>query len=136
MSTFLELGRDVLNQQSFSVLLGCQLNDLSEGKAILELPVKPEFLQQNGFVHGGLLSYLADNALTFAGATVLGPQVLTSEYKINYLKPALGEKLLAEATVVSSSKRQATCECKILAVTPEEEKPVVVALGTIVSTLK
>lgn len=79
---------------------------------------------------GGVISYLADNCLTYAGGSVLGNSV-TSEYKINYLRPAKGEKLLARANIIYAGKRQATCECKIFVVTNIEEKLVAGAQGTI-----
>jgi len=43
------------------------------GIAELKVAIKPELKQQNGFVHGGVISYAADNALTYAGGSVLGP---------------------------------------------------------------
>ncbi|SDG94179.1 uncharacterized domain 1-containing protein [Aneurinibacillus thermoaerophilus] len=78
------IGQHALAAQSFSRLLGTKLMVFQPGEVVLELPVHEKLLQQNGFVHGGVLSYAADNALTFVGGSVLGPNVLTSEYKINY----------------------------------------------------
>jgi hypothetical protein len=39
---------------------------------VLEMPIREELLQQNGFVHGGVVSSLADTALAFAGGSALG----------------------------------------------------------------
>jgi len=64
--------------------LGTKIVDFAIGSVILETPIKENYLQQNGFVHGGVLSYAADNALTFAGGSVLGIDVLTLEFKINF----------------------------------------------------
>ena len=50
--------------QPFSVLVGTTLETIEPGLAQLALPIKPELLQQHGFVHGGVIAYLADNALT------------------------------------------------------------------------
>lgn len=61
--------------QPFSQFLGTTLTRF-DTIAELELPLKPEFLQQNGFVHGGVISYLADNTLTFAGGIALSARVL------------------------------------------------------------
>ena len=109
----LALGREVLGRQAFSVLLGARLDAFEAGSAQLSLPLVPALLQQDGFVHGGVLSYLADNALTYAGGSVLG-KVLTSEFKINYLRPAIdAERLVAVATVVASGKSQAVCRCDV-----------------------
>lgn len=77
--------------QTFSRLLGAELNEFSEKLTELVIPVTGQIKQQNGYVHGGAVSYLADNALTFAGGTVLGAAVVMSEFKINYLKTTKGE---------------------------------------------
>jgi len=130
MSDLLEFGKQVLRDQPFSQLLGTELILFEEGVAELSLPVRDELKQQHGFVHGGVVSYLADNCLTYAGGSVLGNSV-TSEYKINYVRPAIGDKLIARSTVLSAGKRQAVCECRVYAVDKEAETLAAVAQGTI-----
>lgn len=66
---FLAFGRQALASQPFSQLLGAELTALEPGVVELQLPLAAQLLQQNGFAHGGVVSYLADNALTFAGGT-------------------------------------------------------------------
>jgi len=127
----LDFGKQVLREQPFSVLLGAELTEFEEGKAELSLVIRDELTQNFGFVHGGVLSYLADNCITFSAASVLG-KCVTSEYKINYVRPAIGETLIARSTVLSSGKRQATCECKVYVLSDKSEKLVAVALGTII----
>ncbi|MEJ6001739.1 PaaI family thioesterase [Paucibacter soli] len=129
---FLAMGREVLAQQAFSQLLGAELTALEPGKAELQLPLTDKLKQQNGFAHGGVLSYLADNALTYAGGTALQVPVVTSEFKINYLRPGLGERLIARAEAVHVSKSQAVCRCEVYAVSGGEEKLCALAQGTIV----
>lgn len=131
MSELFEFGKGILESQPFSVLLGTELEIFEPGTAVLTLVVREELKQQHGFVHGGVLSYLADNALTYAGGSVLGDSV-TSEYKINYLRPAIGKKLVAKATVLSSGKNQAVCQCNVIAIADEGERIVAVAQGTII----
>jgi uncharacterized protein (TIGR00369 family) len=134
---FLDKGREVLESQPFSCFMGAELTSLSQGNAELTLLVRDSFKQSYGYVHGGVVSYLADNCLTFAGATLLG-NCVTSEFKINYVLPAIGEKLIAKSTVLSCGLRQAVCECRIYILKNEAvlktEEPVLiaVALGTIV----
>lgn len=130
MSDLLKFGKDILQSQPFSVLLGSELTSLEVGSAEITLPVRDNLKQQHGFVHGGVVSYLADNCLTYAGGSVFGDCV-TSEYKINFLRPAIGEILVARSTVLSSGKRQAVCECKIFVVGEKGEVLVAVAQGTI-----
>jgi uncharacterized protein (TIGR00369 family) len=133
MESLMELGREVLAQQPFSTFLGAQLIALEPGSAVLELPLRDELRQQHGFAHGGVLSYLADNALTFAGGASLRVPVVTSEFKINYVRPAVGTRLIARARTVHAGRRQAVCHCDIYALTGtgEGETLVAVAQGTI-----
>ena len=128
---YLEVGRQILASQPFSVLLGAELLDFGEGYAELGVPITDGLKQQNGFVHGGVISYAADNALTFAGGSVLGLSVLTLEFKINYLRPVVGEKLIARAKAVYAGRNQATCRCDVLSLSDGEEKLVAIAQGTI-----
>ena len=126
------LGQRALTTQPFSALLGTELLAFAEGRAELGLAVRPELLQQHGLVHGGVLAYLADNALTFAGGSVLGEAVLTSEFKINYVRPARGERLVARAVVLASGQTQAVCRCEVYSIAGEQENLCAAAQGTIV----
>lgn len=128
---FLELGRQVLANQPFSVLLGAELLSLSPGRCELGLALTPQLRQQHGFAHGGVVSYLADNALTYAGGTAMQVPVVTSEFKVNYVRPAVGERLVARAEAVHHGKSQAVCRCEVYAVQGGQEKLCAVAQGTI-----
>lgn len=127
----LKMGRAVLAMQPFSRMLGTEMTAFGEGEAELTLELREEHRQQHGFAHGGLVSYMADNALTFAGGSVLG-DVLTVEYKINYQRPAKGARLIARAKVLSAGKRFATCACSIFALDDDGAEVLVAsAQGTI-----
>ncbi len=126
----LDRGRRVLSEQPFSVLIGSQLEKLDDRGVELSLGLRPDHLQQHGFAHGGVVSYLADNALTYAGGTVLGDSV-TLEFKINYVRPAIGEKLIARAHVKAYGKSQAVCDCDVYALKDGAEKLCATAQGTI-----
>lgn len=129
---FLAVGREVLASQPFSQLLGAELTALSPGKVTLELAMRDELRQQHGFAHGGVVSYLADNALTYAGGTAMRLPVVTSEFKINYVRPALGVRLVARAEAVAIGSSQAVCRCDVFAVSADGgEKLVAAAQGTI-----
>lgn len=132
MSTItLDAARQVLQAQPFSRLIGTDISRIDEGSIEFVLPIRDELLQQYGFVHGGVLSYLADNALTFAGAHGLGGAVVTSEYKINYLRPALQGTLIARAALVHAGKTQAISRCEIWVADGGEKKMVAAAQGTV-----
>lgn len=132
-TALMTLARSVLASQPFSVLIGAELVAIGDGSAELFIPCKPELCQQHGFIHGGVLSYAADNCITFAGGSVLGAASLTAEYKINYVRPAIGTGLRAQAKVISRGKRQVVCSCEILVEKDGESKLCAIALGTVMA---
>ncbi|WP_329482922.1 PaaI family thioesterase [Kribbella sp. NBC_01484] len=113
MELTFELAEKVLAAQPFSVLLGARLTAFGAGGATLELDIRDDLRQQNGYLHGGVLGYAADNAITFAAGTALGPEVLTGGFTISYLRPAQGTVLRAEAKVAHAGSRQASCTCEL-----------------------
>ncbi|CAG9246672.1 Uncharacterized domain 1-containing protein [Paraburkholderia unamae] len=131
MTDLLDRARGALHAQPFSVLLGTELMHVGADELTLRLPVREDLRQQHGFVHGGVISYLADNALTFAGALALGPRVVTAEFKINYLRPVLKGTLMARARVVHSARYQATCQCSVYVMENGDERLVAIAQGTV-----
>lgn len=131
MTDLLDRARGALHAQPFSVLLGTELMHVGVDELTLRLPVREDLRQQHGFVHGGVISYLADNALTFAGALALGPRVVTAEFKINYLRPVLKGTLMARARVVHSARYQATCQCSVYVMENGDERLVAIAQGTV-----
>lgn len=135
MKNLFDFGKAILESQPFSQLIGAELRVFEEGRAEIYLPVADKLKQQHGFVHGGAVSYLADNCLTYAGGSVLGDSV-TSEYKINFVRPAVGDALVAKSSVISIGQTQAVCECRVYSVLGADEKLVAIAQGTIVRARK
>ncbi|MPZ96462.1 MAG: hotdog fold thioesterase [Propionibacteriales bacterium] len=130
----LDLAQGLLAAQPFSSLIGARLTEFGADAAVLEIEIRDELRQQNGFVHGGVLSYAADNALTFAGGTALGAAVLTGGFTISFLRPVDGRTVRAHATVVHATSRQAVCRCDIYAL-DDGAPPVLCATaqGTVVA---
>ncbi|MGW0811945.1 PaaI family thioesterase [Streptomyces viridiviolaceus] len=128
----LTTAQKVLAAQPFSNLLGARLTAFDEGEATLELDVRDDLRQQNGFVHGGVLAYAADNTLTFAAGTVAGARLLTAGFTIDYLRPAAGTLLRARARVVRAGRSRVVCRCDISSVDDNGvETLCAVAQGTI-----
>ena len=127
-----QIATKIFQDQPFTQHLGAELISMGEREAEIKLDIQDHFKQQHGFVHGGVVSYLADNSITFAGGIALGGNSLTSEYKINYIRPAIGSYLLAKACAKSVGQTQATCVAEIYAVSDEGRKLCAIAQGTVV----
>ncbi|WP_026927893.1 PaaI family thioesterase [Granulicoccus phenolivorans] len=127
----LDVAQQVLAAQPFSAALGTVISQYDEAGTVLELPVQPQFLQQHGYVHGGILCYLADNALTFAGGYLLGTDILTAGVSITYLRPAQGERLIARASIQGSTSRTAATQVAIHVRSAGEDYLCAVGSGTV-----
>lgn len=123
----------VFDAQPFTRFLGAELTEVGPGSAEIRIRNRPELQQQHGFLHGGVLSYLADNALTFAGGLALGGDALTGEFKINYVRPAVGETFVARSNAVATTRRQAVCQCSVYAEDGDGQRLIAVAQGTILT---
>ncbi len=82
--------RDSLGRQSFLALLGAEATVVEPGHVVLELPFRDDLCQQNGFLHAGVLTSIADSACGYAALTLMsaGSDVLSVEFKVNLLSPA------------------------------------------------
>lgn len=112
MHDLLVLGKKSLAQQPFSCFMGAEFKIAERGYVVLSLPIKNEYKQNFGAIHGGVISYMADIGLAYAAASEIGDCV-TSELKINYLRPAVGDTLVAHAKAISIGSRQVVCECRV-----------------------
>jgi len=121
------LAQKVAQAQPFTRHLGAELLEARPGEVAFALEVRPEFYQHLGVAHGGVITALLDNALTFAGGTVLGAEVLTVEFKVNFLRPAQGSRLRAVGRVVHAGKRLAVVQGEVFS--EEEGGSRLVALG-------
>lgn len=128
----LDQARKVLAAQPFSALLGARLTSFGHGEAVLELAIREELLQHYGTLHGGVLGYAADNALTFAAGSVVGARLITAGFTIDYLRPAQGAVLRAHAQVVRAGRTRVVVRCDLSTVEGDGEATLcAVAQGTI-----
>ena len=127
------LAQRFLADQPFSRLLGARLTAFGDGTAALEIDIEEHHRNQQRLVHGGVLSYAADNVLTFAAGTVLGPGIVTRGLTIDYLQPARHGTLRATGTVTHHTDRQAVCSATVEMVGPDGVTVCAVAMGTAVA---
>lgn len=133
--TPLERATRVLTSQPFSLLVGAKVGHVERGRAELMLENRPELTQNNGYIHGGVIGYLADNASGCAASTMLpegAVSLVTSEYKLNLVRPAIGRRAISRGEVVKAGRRQCVVEARVYCETDAgEEKLVAIALATL-----
>jgi uncharacterized protein (TIGR00369 family) len=98
-------------------LIGARLGRLGPGFCSVELAYRDDLTQQHGYIHAGIVSAIADTAGGYAGFTLFpaDAEVLTVEYKLNLLSPAIGERLVAEAEVVKPGRTLAITRGEVYA---------------------
>jgi len=135
MNNIVDIAKQIFENQPFSKDIGAKLDILDNDNIQITIKLNNRHKQQHGFAHGGVISYLADNCLTFAGGIALGGDALTAEYKINYIRPSVGVMLLAKSHPLSVGKRQSVCCAEIFDVDEKGERSLCAyAVGTIVKT--
>ncbi len=93
-------------RQGLMRAIGAELSALGPGRCTVELPFSERVGQQRGLFHGGAIGAVADTAGGYAALTFLpvGSDVVTLEYKVNFLRPAAGERLVAEGSVLRAGR--------------------------------
>ena len=96
--------------------LGLQTVELGEGTAIIEMKATEDMANHSGFVHGGMISTLADSAMGRSLRT-LKPGVVRAmsfDLKLNFISAAkIGETLRATGRVVHAGRRTMVTECRV-----------------------
>ena len=109
--------RASLSRQSFMELLDAKPVEISAGRVVLEMAFRDDLCQQNGFLHAGVITSIADSACGYAALSLMSPgsDVLSVEFKVNLLAPAIGERFRAIGTVVRSGRTLTVCTGEVLA---------------------
>ncbi len=130
---FRERVRAIFERAPFIGDLGVALSGLGPGWCESVLAIAPKHLQQDGYIHAGVQATVADHTAGGAAGTVARPGdlVLTVEFKINLLRPAIGDRLRCRATVLRQGKTITVAESEVFARKDAEEKLVAKAMVTL-----
>jgi uncharacterized protein (TIGR00369 family) len=125
--------RDSFGRQSFMSTIGAEMVSVGRGTVEIRFPFSTKLTQQNGFVHAGAVTSIMDSACGYSALSVAPEEadVLSVEFKVNFLSPAIGESFVARASVKRAGKRLAVCAADAFAVRMGEEKLIATMLATI-----
>ncbi|GHM99508.1 thioesterase [Cytophagales bacterium WSM2-2] len=103
---------DSFAKQGLMKLLQANLKSVEDGLVVIECERNEGMTQQNGYFHAGVMTSIADSACGYAAHTKMkeGKDVLSVEFKINFLKPADTDKIIAIGKVLQSGKTLTVCE--------------------------
>lgn len=135
MENFESRVRASFAKQQFMSTLGASIAVKSRGHVEIEFPFGAGLTQQNGFVHAGAITSILDSACGYAALSVAGDDhdVLSVEFKVNLLAPAVGESFVARAQVKRAGKRLIVSAADAFARKSGQEKIVATMLATIMA---
>ena len=121
--------------QGLMTTLGAQLVRVSPGEVQIDLLPRPDLSQQHGYIHAGALTSVLDSACGYAALTVApaGFDVLTVEFKINFMRPAVADRFVAVGRVRKAGKTLTVCEGEVIGVRGTERTAIAVMQATIMN---
>lgn len=116
--------------QRLMATLGARLALVADGEVHIALPFAEHLCQQHGFLHAGAITSIVDSACGYAALTKAPPghEVLSAEFKINLLRPALGAHFLAIGKVQNAGRLLTVCTGEVRAFAADESAYKVIAL--------
>ena len=126
--------RESLARQRVMRLIGADLRRVEPGAVDIALAYREDLTQQDGYIHAGIITTLADSACGYAAYTLMpaGSGVLSVEFKVNLLSPAAGESFVAEARVLKAGRTLTVTRCDVYGRAGEQAKPIATMLGTMI----
>ncbi len=126
---------DGFKSQGLMATLGAQIVLVDDGHVQIALPFSAKLSQQHGYLHAGGISSILDTAYGYAALTRASSEykVVTAEFKINFMRPAIGERFLAIGKVLNSGKTLSVCTGQVRAFSGADYKVIAVMQATIVN---
>ncbi|GAC1509354.1 MAG: PaaI family thioesterase [Candidatus Dormibacteraceae bacterium] len=96
--------------------LGLETVETGEGTATVEMKTTEEMANHSGFVHGGMISTLADSAMgrSVRNVTTCVVRAMSFDLKLNFISVAkIGETLRATGRVIHAGRRTVVAECRV-----------------------
>jgi len=110
--------RESFARQVFMETLGASLLMVEPGRVDIVLPFGEALTQQDGYLHAGAVSSIADSACGYAALTLSEPgrEVLAIEFKVNLLSPGVGKSFRASGRVLRPGRTITACQADVFAV--------------------
>ena len=130
--------RSSFEKQGVMKTIGAALTKIAPGEVVIEFSYDTSLTQQHGYVHAGVVTTVVDSACGYAAYTLMASdsEVLTIEYKVNFMYPARGERFKGIGRVLRSGRTVTVCSGDVVAVENGKEKVVATMLATMISVAK
>ncbi len=130
--SFEEAVRASFARQGLMWTIGARIATVLPGRVVIELQRSNGSSQQQGLFHGGAIGAIADSAGGYAALSLMpaGSDVVTVEYKINFVRPALGTLLRADGQILRAGKSVTVARVDVTAIDGDNRQVVALLQGT------
>ena len=127
--------RASFGRQGLMRTLGAMIESIEPGAVAISLRPDAAISQQHGFVHAAAVTAIADSAAGYAALTLMpaGRGVLSTEFKINLLAPAVGDRIVARGRVVKAGRTLTVAQSEVFAVSEGTEKLIALLTATMMA---
>jgi uncharacterized protein (TIGR00369 family) len=127
--------RRTFERQKVMATIGAEITDVSTDGVEIVIPHRDDLTQQHGFLHAGIVSTVLDTACGLAALANTPPDtaVLAVEFKVNFLAPAKGDRVIVRGRTVRSGRTLHTCVGDAYAIVDGEEKHVATLMSTVMT---
>ena len=121
---------DSFAAQGLMQTLGARLVLVQDGRVEIDMPFDSRLSQQHGYIHAGAITSIVDSACGYAALTRApkGCEVVTAEFKCNFLRPAMGQRFVATGQVANAGKQLAVVTGEVHAYQPGSSAPKLIAM--------
>ena len=126
--------RASFNRQAFMTLLNATLEHVAPGAVDIALPYRPDLTQQDGYMHAAVTTAIADTACGYAALSLApaGYEVLSVEFKLNLLRPAVGERFVAHGRVLKPGRTLSVVRGDVVALAGDHSTMIATMLATMI----
>lgn len=130
--------RASFEKQGVMSTIGANMVTIEPGKVEIDFAYRESLTQQHDYIHAGIITTVVDSACGYAAYTLMpiDSEVLTIEYKVNFMSPAKGERFKAIGRVVKSGRIISVCSGDVIAIEKDKEKIVATMLATMMMVKK
>jgi len=117
---------------------GYEAEVIGRGYFHSRVKIEAHHRQQDGFIHAGVMATMADHTAGYAAFTTVPEdfQILTIEFKVNFLRPAYGERLVCRSRIIREGVQILIGESEVFDQRGDEEVLVAKALVTLMAVHK
>ncbi|HXX55912.1 MAG TPA: PaaI family thioesterase [Methanoregula sp.] len=115
MSYLEKINQEGRRANPFFCLMGIEVVSTEPGKAVLRMEVRPDMHNGVGWLQGGMLAAIADEAMALAIYPMLGPGegIATISESTSFIRGVRSGTIMAEGRVIRKGRRVAFTESEV-----------------------